>query len=70
MWYICVFQLHSKFDNLKKQHADEKKKMEDKKRQLEEEINLYNKKKVAAQNAERQAQAAAQAATMGKGKKK
>ncbi|XP_014670657.1 PREDICTED: septin-11-like [Priapulus caudatus] len=38
-------QLHAKFDNLKKQHADEKKSLEEKRRQLEEELNAFNRRK-------------------------
>ena len=57
------YQLHAKFDQLKKQHADEKKKIDDAKRQLEEDINLLQKRKMAAATA-------AQHATMGKKGKK
>ncbi|XP_050417601.1 septin-11 isoform X2 [Patella vulgata] len=51
--------LHVRFDGLKKQHADEKRKLEDSKKRLEEEINAFNQRKVAAQ----------QASTLGKKKK-
>lgn len=54
--------LHSKFEYLKKQHADEKKKLEDKRKSLDDEMINFQKKKaaIAAQQ---------QSATM-KGKKK
>ena len=56
-----LFQLHTKFEYLKKQHADEKKKLEDKRKSMEEEIMNFQKKKAAVQ-------AQQQSATM-KGKK-
>lgn len=40
-------QLQAKFEALKKQHADEKKKLEDKKRQLEEDMNTFQLRKTA-----------------------
>jgi septin 6/8/11 len=48
--------LHAKFDNLRKTHAEEKRKMEDKRRMLEEEINEFNRNKAAAQAAQAQAE--------------
>ncbi|XP_062513602.1 septin-11-like isoform X2 [Corticium candelabrum] len=48
--------LHSKFDNLRKMHAEEKRKMDDKRRMLEEEINEFNRNKAAAQAAQAQAE--------------
>ncbi|KAK3696473.1 hypothetical protein QZH41_002435 [Actinostola sp. cb2023] len=52
-------ELHAKFDHLKRVQSDEKKKIEEKRKMLEEEINLFAKQK-AALNA---AQASAQQAT-------
>ncbi|XP_068703134.1 septin-11-like [Montipora foliosa] len=65
-------ELHAKFEHLKKTQVDEKKKLEEKRRMLDEEINLFNKKKAAAQAAHAQAQqATAQVAKEHlKGKKK
>lgn len=65
-------ELHAKFEHLKKTQVDEKKKLEEKRRLLDEEINLFNKKKAAAQAAQAQAQqATAQVAKeQMKGKKK
>jgi septin 6/8/11 len=60
-------ELHAKFEALKKQHADEKRKLEEAKKQLDEELNLFNRKKAAALAAAQQAQ---QASTMGGKKKK
>merc|ERR1712002_244971 len=57
-------ELHNKFDSLKKQHQDEKKKLDDSHRILEEEINMFNKKKLAA------SQIASSTATLTKNKKK
>ena len=51
--------LHAKFDQLKKQHAEDKKRLEDKRHIMEEEIAQFQRKKMMAQ----------QAATMGKKKK-
>jgi len=55
--------LHAKYEQVKKQNADEKKKIDDARRQLEEDISLFQKRKAAAATA-------AQAATMGKKGKK
>jgi hypothetical protein len=65
--YSSLFQLHAKFEALKKQHADEKKKLEDKKRTLDDQINIFHKRKEHMQAA---ANAAQQAATLGKKGKK
>ena len=62
-----LFQLHAKFEALKKQHADDKKKLEDKKRSLDDQINNFHKRKEQMQAA---ANAAQQAATLGKKGKK
>ncbi|KAK7469906.1 hypothetical protein BaRGS_00036069 [Batillaria attramentaria] len=53
-------ELHARFDQLKKQHADEKKKIEDSRKRLEDEINLFNQRKATVE---------AQHSTMGKKKK-
>ncbi|XP_013390378.1 septin-11 isoform X1 [Lingula anatina] len=64
-------ELHAKFDSLKKQHADEKKKLEEKKKAMDDEYNLFQKRKAATIASQQAAQQAAQAATLsGKGKKK
>lgn len=52
------WQLHEKFDHLKRTHQEEKKKVEDKKKELEEELNNFQKKKAAAQLLQSQAQQA------------
>ncbi|XP_074650387.1 septin-2-like isoform X2 [Tubulanus polymorphus] len=62
--------LHLKFDALKKQHAEEKKRIEDKRKFMEEEINLFNKKKQAATLAAQQQSSTLSATIGGKGKKK
>ncbi|XP_035223663.1 septin-2-like [Stegodyphus dumicola] len=61
-------ELHSKFDALKKQHAEEKKKLEEDRKKLDEEINNLNKRKAAVQQV--QTQAPFQSLTLGKSKKK
>lgn len=48
-------ELHSKFDALKKQHAEEKKKLEEDRKKLDEEINNLNKRKAAVQQVQREA---------------
>merc|ERR1712228_650852 len=65
-------ELHQRFENLKKMHADEKRKLEEKKKLLEEEMVAFARKKenekMAA--AEMQRQAALQSQTLsGKNKK-
>lgn len=42
-------QLHDKFEQLKRMHQEEKRKVEEKRRDLEEEMNTFNRKKVAAE---------------------
>lgn len=42
-------QLHEKFEQLKRMHQEEKKKVEDKRGYLEEEMNAFNKRKAAAE---------------------
>lgn len=65
------FQLHEKFDLLKRTHQEEKKKVEDKKKELEEEVNNFQKKKAAAQLLQSQAQqSGAQQTKKDKDKKK
>uniref|UniRef100_T1J4P3 Septin n=1 Tax=Strigamia maritima TaxID=126957 RepID=T1J4P3_STRMM len=58
-------ELHGKFDNLKRQHADEKKKLEDAKKHLEDEINTFNKLKVTLAQSQQSL-----TLTLGKNKKK
>lgn len=54
-------ELHNSFDSLKRQHAEQKKKIEDSKKRLEDEMNLFNQRKAQYQ--------AQQSSTMGKKKK-
>ena len=42
---VSYFQLHNKFDTLKRQHADDKKRLEDTKKQLELEIAEFKQRK-------------------------
>lgn len=42
--FIC-FQLHAKFDKLKKDHAEEKRKLEEARKKLEEEFLEFNRRK-------------------------
>ncbi|XP_031553578.1 septin-11-like [Actinia tenebrosa] len=51
-------ELHAKFDHLKKVQADEKRKIEEKRHMLEEEISLFTKKKAAVTAAQASAQQA------------
>ncbi|XP_076468314.1 septin-6-like isoform X1 [Babylonia areolata] len=53
-------ELHARFDQLKKQHAEEKKKIEDSRKRLEDEINVFHQRRTAVE---------AQHSTMGKKKK-
>lgn len=53
---------------MKKQHAEEKKKLEEDRKKLDEEINNLNKRKAAVQQV--QTQAPFQSLTLGKSKKK
>ncbi|KAG1659318.1 Septin-2 [Nymphon striatum] len=57
--------LHAKFDTLKKQHADEKKKLEEQKRLVDDDINNFNRHKAAIQQLQTQ-----QSHTLTLGKKK
>lgn len=52
--------LHASFDSLKRQHADQKKNIEDRKKRLEDEMNLFNQRKAQYQS---------QQSTLGKKKK-
>lgn len=60
---VCVFQLHAKFDKLKKDHTDEKSKLDDHRRKLEEEMVEFNRRKA-------QLQSGSHTLTLGKSKKK
>lgn len=46
-FFFCYveFQLHAKFDKLKKDHADEKRKLEEARKKLEEEFLEFNRRK-------------------------
>lgn len=48
--FSCIFvQLHERFERVKHMHQEEKKTLEEKRRELEEEINSFNRKKMAAE---------------------
>lgn len=47
-------QLHEKFEHLKRIHQEEKKKVEEKRRELEEEMNAFNRRKVAVETLQSQ----------------
>ncbi|KAF3841092.1 hypothetical protein F7725_006954, partial [Dissostichus mawsoni] len=49
MRQMFVNKLHDKFEQLKRMHQEEKRKVEEKRRDLEEEMNGFNRKKVAAE---------------------
>ena len=60
---VYIVQLQAKFEALKKQHGDDKKKLEDKKRLLEEQVATFEQRKVHTLTS-------SQAALGGVGKKK
>lgn len=62
---LIFLQLHSKFDKLKKDHTEEKKKLEDSRKKLEDDIMEFNRRK--AQFAQ---QPQHHTLTLGKSKKK
>lgn len=45
----ACLQLHERFEQLKQMHQEEKKTLEEKRRELEEEMNAFNRRKVAAE---------------------
>lgn len=47
-------QLHEKFEHLKRIHQEEKRKVEEKRRELEEEMNAFNRRKVAVETLQSQ----------------
>ncbi|XP_048884180.1 septin-8-A-like isoform X2 [Brienomyrus brachyistius] len=47
-------ELHDKFEQLKRLHQEEKKKMEEKRRDLEDDVNAFNRKKMAAETLQAQ----------------
>ncbi|KAG8144582.1 hypothetical protein E2320_013069 [Naja naja] len=59
-----LFQLHEKFDRLKKLHQDEKKKLEDKKKSLDDEVNAFKQRKSAAELLQSQTQQAGGSQTL------
>lgn len=61
-----MFQLHAKFDKLKKDHTEEKKKIEDNRKKLEDEIVEFNRRKMQYQ----QMGSSHHTLTLGKSKKK
>lgn len=64
------FQLHEKFDRLKKLHQDEKKKLEDKKKSLDDEVNAFKQRKTAAELLQSQAQQAGGSQTLKRDKER
>lgn len=46
---LCFVQLQSRFEQLKRLHADEKASLEEKKRLLEEDQSVFSKRRAAAQ---------------------
>lgn len=42
-------QLHERFERVKRMHQEEKKTLEEKRRELEEEMNSFNRRKMAAE---------------------
>ncbi|XP_013929354.1 PREDICTED: septin-6-like [Thamnophis sirtalis] len=61
---VPLFQLHEKFDRLKKLHQDEKKKLEDKKKTLDDEVNAFKQRKTAAELLQSQTQQAGGSQTL------
>lgn len=50
MWcHISFFQLQSRFEQLKRLHAEEKAALEEKKRLLDDDLSSFGKRKAAAQ---------------------
>lgn len=56
VWHLCdsaaftsVFQLQSRFEQLKRLHADEKSALEEKKRLLDDDQSSFGKRRAAAQ---------------------
>lgn len=45
---LCV-KLHERFERVKRMHQEEKKTLEEKRRELEEEMNSFNRRKMAAE---------------------
>lgn len=43
--FLFSFQLHAKFEKLKKDHADEKRKLEDARKKLEEDFVEFSRRK-------------------------
>jgi len=56
-WRVAtlVVQLQAKFEALKKQHTDDKKKLEDKRRLLDEQMNSFEQRKVHTLTSSQQA---------------
>lgn len=46
---LASFQLQNRFEQLKRLHADEKAALEEKKRLLEDDLSLFNKRRATAQ---------------------
>ncbi len=64
IFFACHgFQLHAKFEDIKRKHAEDKRKLDNNKTLLDDEINRFQQRKAQAAAA---AQAAQQAATLGK----
>uniref|UniRef100_A0A673KU60 Septin 10 n=1 Tax=Sinocyclocheilus rhinocerous TaxID=307959 RepID=A0A673KU60_9TELE len=52
---VCVLQLQGKFEQLKRMHAEEKSKLEEKRRSLEEEMSIFSKRRAASELLQAQA---------------
>lgn len=63
---ISVFQLHAKFEKLKKDHTEERKKTEESRKKLEDDIVEFNRRKSQYQ----QMAQSHHTLTLGKSKKK
>lgn len=63
---LKLLQLHAKFDKLKKDHTEEKKKIEDSRKKLEDEVVEFNRRKSQYQ----QMSQSHHTLTLGKSKKK
>lgn len=67
---VPLWQLHEKFDRLKKLHQEEKKKLEDKKKSLDDEVNAFKQRKTAAELLQSQGSQAGGSQTLKRDKEK
>lgn len=68
--FNLIFQLHEKFDRLKKLHQEEKKKVEDRKKQLDDDLNQFKQKKMAMELLQSQGSQAGGSTTLKKDKER